>query len=623
MNERRSGHTEEIAFPATSRKPDLPARLGRYEILAELGSGGMASVYLARLRGPAGFSKLFALKRVHPHLAKDPLFVDMFLDEARIAAALQHPNVALVLELGLDNGEHFIAMEYLHGEHLAAVARVAQAHGGLPIAVAAALVARAADGLHHAHEARDAMGQALGVVHRDVTPHNIFVTYEGNVKLTDFGIAKAEGRIVRTETGTVKGKFAYMAPEQALGRPIDRRVDVFALGVVLWELVAGERLFRGNTDAETLMAVALCEIGPPSARRPECPPGLDSIVLKCLARDPNARFETAQDVAAALDHLVERLGGARARDVGELMQRLFAARIEERALWLRARAEGAIVRDEEPVTHVSQKSRERALTGDATPSGTLSVNASMIIEREPSIVPLVSLRAGPSAPAERASSPTASTAGSGRSEVEAPLVLPASQRPEDAPKAWSGRTIAAIAAVAGVVAMVTVGLAVAAGVMMRSATKVSEPPARPVIVAVPPRAIPQPVAATPNEPVPAASSVDVMMPAEDPQAGATDAPPSAPSSRPNRPRATPRALAPSLDECPSGGRGSVDLVCGGGHWASVWLDGVPWRNEAPATRQRVPAGRHSFEFQIDGEGPRRGVVRCVRPDESLTIGCRE
>ncbi len=606
MTEKGSGHTEEIAFPGAARAPELPARIGRYEILAELGSGGMASVYLARLRGPSGFSKLFAIKRVHPHLAKDPLFVDMFVDEARIAAALEHPHVAQVIELGLENGEHFIAMEYLHGEHLAAVARAARASGGLPIAIAAATVAHAAEGLHHAHEARDAAGRPLGIVHRDVTPHNIFVTYEGNVKLTDFGIAKAEGRIVRTDTGTVKGKFAYMAPEQALGRAIDRRVDVFAIGVVLWELITGERLFRGDSDAETLLAVTRCEVAPPSTRRCDCFLDFDAIILTCLAREPGERFDTAQAIATALDRVIEAAGGVRTRDIAALMQRLFAARIEERQRWLHARAETGQARGEEPITHVGRKSAERALAKEpdsTTPSGTMSLSVSVMTETEGPVLPLVRPRADPSA---RVATPEAvPEAQQAKARARVPSRFPDESRPA-APR--RGCTFAALTGAA--VVAIALGLLVRCGSTSDATTPplvaptVLPPIARSLDAGVDARsAVAAPVA------VDASLSVDVSL--------AVDAPDAWTPAPIERRRA--HAL-PAPDGCPADGTGSVDFVCAG-HWASIWVDGTPWPDEAPAMRQRIPAGRHSFDFQIDGAGARRHVARCVRAGESTTIGC--
>ncbi|MCZ7680014.1 MAG: serine/threonine protein kinase [Sandaracinaceae bacterium] len=293
----RSGFTEEIAFPAAR----AAERLGRYELLAPLGKGGMASVFLARLRGPSGFEKLLAIKRIHPALTEDPRFVDMFLDEARVAAALQHPNIAQVFELGHEGSVYFLAMEYLHGEHLGDVlGRAAKDRAPLPVELACWIVARVAEALHHAHEATDALGRPLSIIHRDVSPQNIFVTYAGNAKLTDFGVAKASSNVVETDTGTVKGKFAYMAPEQALGHEIDRRVDVFALGTVLWEALAGRRLFRAATDAQTLLNVTRCEVPPLPPIRREVSEDLDSIVQCALAADPSGRFETAGALARAL-----------------------------------------------------------------------------------------------------------------------------------------------------------------------------------------------------------------------------------------------------------------------------------------------------------------------------------
>lgn len=322
--------SEPIAFP-TVKAPPAPTRVGRYEIVGTLGQGGMAAVYLARTRGPAGFQKLFAIKKVHAHLASDRQFASMFLDEARIAAALHHPNIAHVFELGEDQGSYFLAMEYLLGDHLGAVERqLIQLKKPAPIDVMARIVALAAEGLHHAHDAADELGQPLHIVHRDVSPQNIFVTYAGHVKLTDFGVAKATSNEVRTDTGTVKGKFAYMAPEQALGRAVDRRTDVFALGVVLWEAITLQRLFRSPTDAETLLKVTQCDVSPPSSRRAEIPPELDRIVLRCLAREPADRFATAGELAHELEAFLAPRPRAAPAAIGALMSELFAAEIERR-----------------------------------------------------------------------------------------------------------------------------------------------------------------------------------------------------------------------------------------------------------------------------------------------------
>ena len=313
---------------APTRVPGL-VRVGRYELVYELGSGGMATVYLARARGAAGFYRWCAVKRIHRHLAKDRRFVHMFLDEARISALVQHPNVAQVFDVGEDKGEHFIAMEYMHGENLGAVVTGAlKRWDGLPLHLGMRIVAAAADGLHQAHEARDAQGRPLGLVHRDVSPENIFVTYDGQVKITDFGIAKAANRITQTKTGGMKGKAAFMAPEQALGKHVDRRSDVFALGIVLWEITTGKRLFKAETDAQTLMRVTSGRITKPSSVVADYPPELERIVLRALSIRPEDRYQSAAALARDLEHLIAERGTVASRtELSGCMQQLFTDRI--------------------------------------------------------------------------------------------------------------------------------------------------------------------------------------------------------------------------------------------------------------------------------------------------------
>ena len=282
-----------------------PQRIGRYELCFELASGGMASVYLARIDGVSGFEKLVALKRIHRHLAKKKGYVDMFLDEARIASRITHPNVCSVFDFGEADGEHYIAMEYLVGEPLSRLmSRVARDQSQrrsplLPLRMAR-IIADACEGLHAAHELKDANGDLLHVVHRDVSPRNLFVTYDGAVQVVDFGIASASQRLHHTSTGQVKGTFAYMAPEQLTAHPIDRRVDIWALGVTLWEMLAVKRLFRRDTTANTIHSVLYDEIQPPSDHRSHVPEELDRIVLKALQRDPKARWGTAREMGQAL-----------------------------------------------------------------------------------------------------------------------------------------------------------------------------------------------------------------------------------------------------------------------------------------------------------------------------------
>ncbi|HSN82843.1 MAG TPA: serine/threonine-protein kinase [Polyangiales bacterium] len=288
-----------------------PERIGRYELCFELASGGMASVYLARADGPPGYQKVVALKRIHPHLAVEKDYVEMFLDEARIASRITHPNVCSVFDFGESDGEYFIAMEYLVGEplsrvHRRIVANAEQRSSPLLPARMARIIAQACEGLHAAHELKDAQGESLNVVHRDVSAENLFVTYDGTTQVVDFGIAHARQRIHQTEAGQVKGTFPYMAPEQMTAGGVDRRVDVWALGTVLWELLTLRRLFLRDTDVNTMYAVLSGEIRPPSAYRDGVSAELDEIVLKALRRNPDERWQTAREMGQALRRVLAK-----------------------------------------------------------------------------------------------------------------------------------------------------------------------------------------------------------------------------------------------------------------------------------------------------------------------------
>ncbi|MGB5268383.1 MAG: serine/threonine-protein kinase [Polyangiales bacterium] len=286
-------------------EPTGPERIGRYKLCFELAAGGMATVYLARVDGAPGFEKLVALKRIHRHLAKEKRYVDMFLDEARIASRITHPNVCSVFDFGQADGEYYIAMEYLVGESLSRlcgkVARnpAQRRHPLLPIRMAR-VIADACEGLHAAHELKDANGELLHVVHRDISPSNLFVTFDGSVQVVDFGIASARHRIHHTATGQMKGTFAYMAPEQLAAKPIDRRVDIWSLGVSLWEMLALKRLFRRDTTANAVHAILYDKLVPPSVHRPQVTEELDAIVMKALERDPKNRWQTTREMGRAL-----------------------------------------------------------------------------------------------------------------------------------------------------------------------------------------------------------------------------------------------------------------------------------------------------------------------------------
>ncbi len=284
-------------------------RLGRYQVGARLGSGGAASVYLARLEGPHNFERLLALKIVHEHLLEEREFVDMFLDEANLAVRLNHPNVVHVYELARAGDALFMALEYLEGQPLSAVyPRAVKSGTPLPPDVVAWIGAKAADGLHHAHELTDDDGVAVQLVHRDVSPDNIFLTYDGQVRVLDFGIAKAAGRIAKTALGKVKGKYRYMAPEQALGRDYDRRVDVFALGASLYEALAGRPLFEGEDEVDTLSRILEGDVPDLAERIPGFAPEFMSVLRRALALEPDDRFPTADDFAQQLASFVRSTG---------------------------------------------------------------------------------------------------------------------------------------------------------------------------------------------------------------------------------------------------------------------------------------------------------------------------
>lgn len=276
--------------------PMSPVPFGKYIVIGKLGHGGMAEVNLAVVGGKGGFRKLFVIKRLHGHLEHESGFIDMFLDEARLAAQLDHPHCVQTVEVGEDNGQHFLAMEYLDGQGLERILRVTGQRGDfLPLTVSVRMIADALDGLHYAHELRSYDGAVLGVVHRDVSPQNIFVTYNGVVKILDFGIAKAESNVVETRTGVVKGKYAYIAPEQALAQPVDRRADLWSMGVVLWEMLTSHRLFKSVNELATLNETLHGTVHPPSSYNPLVPPELDAILDRALQRDVSKRYATGAE----------------------------------------------------------------------------------------------------------------------------------------------------------------------------------------------------------------------------------------------------------------------------------------------------------------------------------------
>jgi serine/threonine-protein kinase len=311
--------------------PQSPHRVGRYLLHTRLAVGGMAEVWMARQEGPAGFAKQLVVKKILPHLAVDRDFVQMFLNEARLAAQLNHPNVVQIFELGEEGGSYYLVMEYIHGRNLRSVQkRCRDTDREIPFGHIARILIGACEGLHYAHELRDGAGNPLDLVHRDMSPDNVLVSFDGQVKVVDFGIAKAANSGGATRTGTLKGKYAYMSPEQAQGQPLDRRADVYSLGVVLYELIAGEKPFRNSSDLAMLKAIVEQPPPPLADIRPDVPPSLVAIVERAMAKEKGDRYPDARSMGQELaSYLREASERAETANVAELMGQLFAAEREE------------------------------------------------------------------------------------------------------------------------------------------------------------------------------------------------------------------------------------------------------------------------------------------------------
>jgi len=355
--------------PSTS--PHLPSRvLGRYAMYEQFAAGGMATLHYGRLLGPSGFSRTVAIKRLHAHLSEDPDFVAMFLDEARLAARIHHPNVIQTLDVESSEGELFVVLDYVHGDSLSRLLREARRldEPATPALVGTILFG-ALEGLHAAHEARDAQGQPLDLVHRDVSPHNILVGTDGIARVLDFGVAKARGRAQTTAVGQLKGKLAYMAPEQLRGQ-VTRRTDVFAASVVLWEALTGVRLFQGEDEGDVIDKLMFREIPSPRQYSPLVSPELESVVMQGLERDPGRRFATAREMAIALEN---QAALATPIEVGAWVERVagvtLALRAERVAAIEAERVGGDASADTGGATSVQpHRPSARSLTGATSPT---------------------------------------------------------------------------------------------------------------------------------------------------------------------------------------------------------------------------------------------------------------
>jgi hypothetical protein len=402
-------------------------RVGGHQLLLELAAGGMATVHVARKVGAAGFEKLVVVKRVHAAFARNREFADMFRDEARICATIRHPNVVSTLDVVEEMGELFLVIEYVESMSLSSLLAAVEERGErLPPAVVVRIVADALTGLHAAHEATDLRGNRLEIIHRDVSPQNVIVGLDGTSRLIDFGIAKAASRISVTSSGVLKGKLRYMSPEQVKRKPIDRRADVFAAGVVLFEALTGRRLFAGDDEGDVLLGILVTEVPAPSSLFSDLPlPALDAVVAKALAQDREERYQTAAEFAEALE---AALVPATARDVGRAIEAYGGAVLAERRAKLRA----AMDRATEEVTPAGEASRHSVrATVRSDPRGFRAAGVALRVLLALSAVAAVAFGAVSVERSRASSSPAASvsaatSAPSVASALAAPITTPSS-----------------------------------------------------------------------------------------------------------------------------------------------------------------------------------------------------
>jgi serine/threonine-protein kinase len=484
--------------------------LGRYELLMPIASGGMATVWAARMKGTRGFQKIVAVKTMLPSVSDDPLFEQMFLDEATLASSIRHPNVAGILDLGEENGVLFLVMEWVDGEPLSVLMKAAYKRGGIPIPIGIRIAMEICDGLHAAHELRDEAGTLLGVVHRDVSPQNILVTFDGVVKIVDFGVAKAAGRAgTQTTAGQIKGKAAYMSPEQARGGSVDRRTDLFAVGILLYQLTTGKHPFRGDNEVATLYNICADDpVTPPSTHLANYPQSLEGVVMSALAKVADDRYATASELHRALEAVSKELGAARDEDVGKLMRELLGDRQGKRHESLKSalrvadnRAAG--IRPSRPPGDMDRLSHS-----GFTPVSNVSHPSAVEQHKEGSAGGAPRLSAAPTAMVGAVSQP------------------PGVDNPFNVKKSARGKIIA------GAAVLLAVGLTLFA--MLRPARPVEFPPMPPGAVLTPAATAPE----TPYAPVPAGMPI--------PEATATAEPPpptpSASTSAAQKPVQKPGAL---------------------------------------------------------------------------------
>jgi serine/threonine-protein kinase len=558
----------------------LPVReserhFGRYELGYEIASGGMATIYLARARGPGGFDRPFAIKRIHPHLAKQRDFVDMFLDEARLQSRISHPNVCAVVDFGEVDGTYFMAMEYLLGRPLTAIMKAVADRPELQRslrwqALAARMIADACEGLHAAHELKDEHGRSFHLVHRDVTPHNLLLTYEGAVKVIDFGVAFAEGRAHETRTGAVKGKFAYMSPEQVRGREIDRRVDVWALGVCLWELLAGRRLYGKRSDVELIHAIVNEPFSPPSSFVPIVP-ALDAIVMRALERDVERRTPTARALGRELSTFIAASGiPAGTAELAELMQELDGVERTKRLDVVANLMSQELDLAAEPTRAPRAPATSAARAGTQTVAPPVSARAPSVgLGRGEPDAPLASV------PTVSLAAPLPAPAAPGLTSEPFPAVPP-SPRVERLPRATLALAAAVLLGALATIAVWSIPGAEDDGVRVTTLPPLAPPSPSPIPAPTAP-------ALSPIAPPPTATPV----------AADTGAPPT-PIDRPVSDEAPERSGPREESGGSGGGTGTVNVAVTGG-WAEIYVDGAA--SGTTPRRLSLPARRHVIELR--------------------------
>ena len=641
---------------ATSKAPSLPLRLGRYLLLRELAAGGMGRVYAARVGGARGFEKLVAVKLIHDHFAREEKFRSMFFEEARLASRIEHRNVCSVLDFGEEEGVVYLVMEFLSGRPLSSIRKRLGERPEVATdpefpAMAAHLVAEALEGLHAIHSATDEDGNPLNAVHRDVSPENVFVTFDGAVKVMDLGVAHASGRLHKTRPGEFKGKMAYVAPEQFDTGPADPRSDLWAAGAVLWELLVGRYLFWKGNERETLKAILTADVPPPSSQRAGLPPQLDDIVMRALRADPAQRYGSAREMARELHRFVaQKVGHLGTSEVGEWLDRLYPGERRRHAeLLSEARSLGSQELEQAPRVQRTMVLRSESVVppppashvGPVSAQGPGSVSAPLPLgqassgwEDEPTEVhgELTSdpdggptIKAPP--PSGALEAPVDSHVAQIASELRGPDLGPARRR---------GLLYLGIAVGVALLSLLLVkGLP---GSEEGSATTEVAPEVSPVQAAserpgsteepapsakeAP--AVPAPPAAdTPNgSPGAAPSAVEVLPPAdvaEPPEGDGVDEVPDETSdraeavgtSRRRSGRASSKRSEASRRAAGPPGYLSVSLR---GGWADIYVDGEP-KGRTPR-RLKLSAGRHRVELRPFGRTPAlRRTVR-VRPGQT-------